>query len=73
MNALEHIAFVLSSAVEADEVSKAEMLRILSEVNTASYETGEAGDTEALQKLSAKLGRRYKHLIHPDGIHEGEE
>jgi hypothetical protein len=65
MNALEHIAFVLAHAVEADEVSKAEMLRILRELHDAAYEPG---DTEAMHKLNDKLALRFQHVIHPDGV-----
>jgi len=71
MNAIEHVGFVLSNAVEKDEVSKAEMLRILRELITAAYTEGEG--SPAMKRLSKKLGKRFEHVIHPDGITEGED
>ena len=70
MNALEHIAFVLSSAVEADEISKAEMRRHLMALHNAC---GNLPNNKALEKLSVKLGKKYEHVIYPSGIEEGEQ
>ncbi len=72
MNALEHVGFVLATAVHEDAISKAELLDFLRELITASlHETGE--DTEEMRALSVKLGKRFRHVIYPGGVKEGED
>ena len=70
MNALEHIAFVLSHAVEADEVSKAQMRRHLSALHNAAYKVS---NTKGLEALSIELGKQYEHVIYPLGAEGGEQ
>lgn len=70
MNTLEHIAFMLSHAVDADEIGKAEMRRILNNLHDAA---AEVPDTKPLQKLNEKISKRFRHVIHPDGIRNGED
>ena len=65
MNALEHVAFMLSTAVGFDEIEGDEMRDFLGELIDASMEFGEEVNTMAMQQLSAKLGRRFGHLISP--------
>lgn len=72
MTALEHVLFVLSAAVEKDEISKAELRRTLGEMLTASLDY-EREDPVKMQNLSVRLGRRYRHVIYPNGIEEGEQ
>jgi hypothetical protein len=65
MNALEHIVFVLCRAVEADEIGKAELLRILQELLGGAIETEAEGDNEKFQRLNVKMHKRFRHVIHP--------
>ena len=74
MHCLEHILFVTSIAVEKDEISKAELSRVIGGLLRASLGYVPAGEEpkEAVE-LSEHLGRRFEYLIHPGGIKEGED
>jgi hypothetical protein len=62
MNSLEHIAFVLTHAVEKDEVSKADLLRFCNVLHTIAHEVA---DTGGLEQLNTMISARFHHVIHP--------
>lgn len=64
MNALEHISATLNAAVEFDEISPYEVQEVLKELTEAALEFGEEVNTEKMQRLSAKIGKQYGHLMH---------
>ncbi|MDE5446464.1 hypothetical protein GWG65_34910 [Bradyrhizobium sp. CSA207] len=74
MHCLEHILFVTSIAIEKDEISKAELSRVIGGLLRASVGYVPDGDEpqEAVE-LNEQVSRRFEYLIHPGGIQEGED
>ena len=75
MHSLEHSLFVLSIAVDKDEIGKAELVRILASLAGASHASYHPipGQPDEIEKISTMLGNRFEYLIHPGGIREGED
>ena len=63
MNALEHVSATLCAAIEFDEISPYEVQEYLKELTAAALEFGEEVNTEKMQRLSAKIGKQYAHLM----------
>jgi hypothetical protein len=74
MHSLEHSLFVLSIAVEKDEIGKAELARILGSLAGASHFSYQPtpGRPDEIEKISLMLGARFESLLYPGGIEEGE-
>jgi hypothetical protein len=68
MHCLEHILLVTSVAVDKDEISKAELARVLGSLARLShYYVPEQGDEPAgIQEMNAEWHRRFEHLMHED-------
>jgi hypothetical protein len=61
---LENILLTTSVAVEKDAISKAELVRVLVRLATASHEyVPEGHNEEALQDMNAEWHRRFGHLM----------
>jgi hypothetical protein len=75
MHSLEHSLFVLSKAVDNDEIGKAELVRILGSLAGASHFSymPTPGQPDEIEKISTMLGNRFEYLIHPGGIGESED
>jgi hypothetical protein len=78
MNAYEHIFFVLDTAVEKDEIGKAELRRYLQRLlGILGQLEGDGRNAvevnKAADKLSAEIGRRFEEMMHPSGNVEGED
>jgi hypothetical protein len=74
MHCLENILFVTSMAFERDEISPAELSRVLGVLLSVSVSYVPEGEEppEAVA-LNEQLGRRFEYLIHPGGLKEGED
>jgi hypothetical protein len=68
MHCLEHILLVTSVAVDKDEISKAELVRVLASLASLSHNyVPERGDEPtAIQQMNAEWHRRFEHLMHGD-------
>lgn len=64
MHALEHILLITSVAVEADEISKAELVRTLKALAAASH-SYVSDETPEIREMSEVWFYRYGHLMHP--------
>jgi len=65
MHCLEHILLVTSVAVEKDEISKAELARMLKSLASASHGYVPAGEEPAdILKMNDEWYRRFGHLMH---------
>jgi len=64
MHCLEHILFVTSVAVDKDEISKAELVRLLGELAGIShYYTPEGEEAKEIIALNNEWHRRFDHLM----------
>ena len=74
MHCLEHILLVTSVAVEKDEISKAELVRVLETLAAASHDyepipfkyrgpDGERNRDEMLEPMNKEWHRRFEHLM----------
>jgi hypothetical protein len=75
MHSLEYSLFVLSIAVEKDEIGKAELARILGSLAGASHFSyvPAPGQPDEIEEISRMLGDRFESLLYPGGIEEGED
>ena len=78
MNAYEHIFHVLDTAVEKDEIGKAELRRYLQRLLAILGQLeGDGRNAVAVnkeaEKLSVEIGRRFEEMMYPGRITEGED
>jgi HD superfamily phosphohydrolase YqeK len=67
MHCLEHILLVTSVAVEKDEISKAELVRVLGSLASLSHDYAPEGDESAdIVKMNDEWHRRFGHLMYGD-------
>jgi hypothetical protein len=67
MHCLEHILLVTSVAVENDEISKAELVRVLGSLASLSHDYAPEGDEPAdIVKMNDEWHRRFGHLMYGD-------
>jgi|GEM_PF-6615816 len=68
MHCLEHVLLVTSVAFEKDQITKAELVRVLGSLASLSHEYAPAGDEPAeIVKLNEEWHRRYGHLMSSNG------
>jgi hypothetical protein len=72
MHCLEHILLVTSVAVDRDEISKAELVRVLCSLASMSHDLyvpvngleGGGSTASSIEKLNDQWHRRFEHLMH---------
>jgi hypothetical protein len=70
MGSVEHILAVLSVAIEKDEISKGELRRYLGELSRLACTESHPRDSLALRRFNQKIGRRFEHVMYPDGLEQ---
>jgi hypothetical protein len=63
MHCLENILLTTSVAVKEDEISKAELVRVLETLAGASHNVPEGHNEEDLREMNDEWGRRFGHLM----------
>jgi hypothetical protein len=75
MHCLEHILMVTAEAVDKDEISKAELVRVLKRLSGSSgLYIPEAGDEPTgIMQMNDEWHLRFGHLIHGSDLGESHD